>query len=1335
MKAFSSIIWRGSPYPTTCPRRVRKRRTSGRPAFTANGRNALCALFLAFLLAAPGNALANTGGVDDVPNVGDYSGSLPNGNNLTITDVKRNVNGVYAPSSDAVNNSVSVEGRVGGFLYGGRSDKGKAIGNKVSVSSGYVGAMLYGGHSRGDEVSRNSVYISGGSIQDVFGGFSLVNTSFENTVVIEDAEIRRAVYGGASDGYGDPALGNVSSCSVELNRVKVDDFAYGGKATNGNVTGCNITFTDGTIGQSLLGGYGNRLMSENHVWMTGGEVGSSVYGGYSRSGDAVGNVAEVSGGVVKGNVKGGYVQYDKGGAATGNKAVISGGTVSGTVYGGHVVSDKAVSGNAAVISGGTVGNSVYGGYTQGGSATGNSAAVESGFVPGDVIGGYSWNGSITGNTSSVSGGTVGGSVYGGYVFSGTAVGNSAAVSGGSVAGSVTGGRNEYGEVTGSAVAVSGGVVEQNAIGGDASVNVAGNSLSMSGGEVKGSAAGGYSRGGDALGNAVSIGNGSVGGSVTGGDAASGSASGNAVTVSGGLVGLDVKGGNAGTDAGKNTVIVAGGEVKGDAVGGYAWSGTAAENMITVSDGTVDGSAYGGLVFGGNASGNAAVMSGGAVGGSVIGGNSGYGEVSGNSVLVAGGTAGGSVIGGNSSSGDAVGNSATVSGGVVAQDAIGGNASGKAQDNTVAMSGGEVKGAVTGGSGWSGDVTKNTVTVAGGTVGGTVSGGSTTGGSATDNAVEVYGGEFRGKINGGSSVSGAVAENTVHVAGGVVKGAVSGGYSESGPAESNVVLVDGDATVNGDIRGGNSVSGNAVENMVFAFGGTVTGVVSGGHSESGSATGNTVVVSGSTVGSVYGGSTASGYATDNTVVLNAGAVKGNVYGGYAISGGGDVRTGNTLEVNVDGLRIDGDLAQFQTYDFYLPPDIKVQDTILSVGGNVDMKTPEGAAPTTLNMDLSADGAVLKPGDAITLIGVDAGKLLSVDANLAEHTLLTQGFSLLYDVTLSSVNNALRVLVNKPVVRPSTESLPQARAASMVLLNMGADLVAGAGMGNALSATRGTPDAAPSSWGLIPFAAISGGEQQVNVGGGSTVQGLSFMTGFAKRFETPSASIVAGAFFEAGRGHLRANTDVGGDKITNKGDTKYTGGGILARVDLTDTFLRGLYAETSFRAGYFDSEYKSKDIRDGLGQYPDYSLGNAYYGAHAGLGYLWDINERSALDVYGKFFWTHQEGKSKDILKEPYTFKKMDSYRTRVGGRLDYAITDQLRPYVGAAWEHEFDGRSRATAYDLSVPSPKASGDTAIGEVGLSFAPSPDSGFSLDCNVQAFGGHRQGVVGNLQVMWKF
>ena len=119
-----------------------------------------------------------------------------------------------------------------------------------------------------------------------------------------------------------------------------------------------------------------------------------------------------------------------------------------------------------------------------------------------------------------------------------------------------------------------------------------------------------------------------------------------------------------------------------------------------------------------------------------------------------------------------------------------------------------------------------------------------------------------------------------------------------------------------------------------------------------------------------------------------------------------------------------------------------------------------------------------------------------------------------------------------------------------------------------------------------------------------------------------------------------------------------------------------------------------------------------------------------------FWTHQDGDSVKLSTgDPVKFKDVDSNRLRLGGRFVYAVNDFISPYIGAAWEYEFDGNAKATTNGYAIKSPDLTGSTGIGELGLTLKPSATLPLSLDLSAQGYTGKREGATGSLKIKFDF
>ena len=66
--------------------------------------------------------------------------------------------------------------------------------------------------------------------------------------------------------------------------------------------------------------------------------------------------------------------------------------------------------------------------------------------------------------------------------------------------------------------------------------------------------------------------------------------------------------------------------------------------------------------------------------------------------------------------------------------------------------------------------------------------------------------------------------------------------------------------------------------------------------------------------------------------------------------------------------------------------------------------------------------------------------------------------------------------------------------------------------------------------------------------------------------------------------------------------------------------------------------------------------------------------------------------RNLLAEKKLLQKL---LNEVNGQLAYAVNDCVTPYIGAAYEHEFDGKARATAYGYDIRTPSLTGGTGMG----------------------------------------
>ena len=332
----------------------------------------------------------------------------------------------------------------------------------------------------------------------------------------------------------------------------------------------------------------------------------------------------------------------------------------------------------------------------------------------------------------------------------------------------------------------------------------------------------------------------------------------------------------------------------------------------------------------------------------------------------------------------------------------------------------------------------------------------------------------------------------------------------------------------------------------------------------------------------------------------------------------------------------------------------------------------------------------------------------------------------------VNIYLDLLPSENGTIDGAKGISEGYLSGLMLTLQGADLVATRGMQAAMAATKEVEDVT-----FTPWATVSGSSVRYNTGAHADLNSFNMLTGIALGKGFDAGRVTVGAFFEYGTGSYKtSNSFDGHGSYDGKGDSYYLGWGLLARMDFADTGPGHFYVEGSGRMGGLYNNYSNGDLRDGFGREAEYDSYAPYYSFHAGLGYIWDINEQTSLEFYGKYLWTRECGDSVTLSTgEEVDFEDIDSSRLRFGTRLDYRVNEYITPYIGVAWEHEFDGESSATTNNLPILEPDLRGDTGIGEIGLTITPSETIPLTVDLGVTGYVGTREGISGSLLVKWTF
>lgn len=407
-----------------------------------------------------------------------------------------------------------------------------------------------------------------------------------------------------------------------------------------------------------------------------------------------------------------------------------------------------------------------------------------------------------------------------------------------------------------------------------------------------------------------------------------------------------------------------------------------------------------------------------------------------------------------------------------------------------------------------------------------------------------------------------------------------------------------------------------------------------------------------------------------------------------------------------------------------PLLKVISNGTGNNGNVNI------AGSNYNLGLTGD-KFLDIGSKLTLIEADG--TINAD-NLEPGSGIKVGSTIKQDITTNvevSVDNSgstekLIATVNGALATDEASVLNASMLGGLAFNLQGADLIAREGMEAAVRSAQLDNNHAV-------FAALTRSSLDYSA---VDVDGTNMLAGLAWRSTTGAGSLTYGVFAEHGDGSYDTYANINGTSLHGEGDTDYTGGGILARMDFNGSENGHGYLEASGRVGNADTDYTNSGLRDAYGRAASYSTDATYYGAHIGAGYVQKLDEKSSIDWYGKLLWARLEGSSADLSTgEHLTFDDADSLRLRIGGRWNYTASDFVSYYAGLGYEYEFDGEASGFTNGLALGDEDLTGGSGVAELGISFKPSKNSPFSLELNLAGFTGEREGFRGGVEAVYTF
>ena len=394
---------------------------------------------------------------------------------------------------------------------------------------------------------------------------------------------------------------------------------------------------------------------------------------------------------------------------------------------------------------------------------------------------------------------------------------------------------------------------------------------------------------------------------------------------------------------------------------------------------------------------------------------------------------------------------------------------------------------------------------------------------------------------------------------------------------------------------------------------------------------------------------------------------------------------------------------------------VKANTLNIGANGTLKTT--------NLDNIAEVVIDGAANSNALVTTADISSSASKIKLVNSTDTTSSKLLVQKSTPIIGTNGVTISKSNIGTQERSKSVVETQIASLAGVFTSADLLSNAGFSNASQAVQQSNAEGGSAREMVPYAAAGYGNMRQESGSYVDVQGSAFNIGFAKEVKNGSGKLLFGPMIEYGRGSYESYLD---DGTKGDGNTQNFGLGVMARQNNDN----GTYYEGSLRYGKLTSNYNSGD----LGTDYDYDTDANYWGAHLGLGKVFQLNDKNSIDTYCKFFYTNQGSSSANIKGSNVEFDAVKSKRSRLGFRFNHATSDVRSIYAGLAWQHEFDGSACATVDGFSTPSPSIKGNSMMVELGVNVAPK-SSPVSFDLGVSGWAGKQKGYSLNANMLWSF
>lgn len=367
--------------------------------------------------------------------------------------------------------------------------------------------------------------------------------------------------------------------------------------------------------------------------------------------------------------------------------------------------------------------------------------------------------------------------------------------------------------------------------------------------------------------------------------------------------------------------------------------------------------------------------------------------------------------------------------------------------------------------------------------------------------------------------------------------------------------------------------------------------------------------------------------------------------------------------------------------------------------------------------------LSSGDSYEMLNVSNVKTGSSIGLTSESSTFTLGSTLKGTASLKLKENIVTYKLNTTETQEQTHTAAMTSTAAAVALTQGADTASAALSNLANSGVTG----------VQAFSSVGGGASRVKTGSHVNVQSLNFSVGVGNNIQNDFGQLSVGGAFEAGFGKFKNHFDAGNADpyIKKNGDISYYGIAALSNMSFDNLWhingaLRyGRIKTTQNRALYNFNTNQSYDI----------DLSSYYIGTELGGGKIIRLNDLDSLDLYGKYFFLHQDGNTFNAGGK-YELSSVNSHRLRLAGKYSHSYTPTTALYAGLGAEYEFDGKSKLKVDGIWGKPSKTDGIRGFGELGVTIKPAANKGLIFDLGVKGLLGDKfRGAWANAEIKYLF